>query len=235
MIGENLHTLRVNWHESAQMNLPGNGVLAQARPCASVLPVGEAAIPVTPTKHLFRTPSLGGQDSLFRHVLPTTFASADPLHTCAHSFADFGGPAAACLRDLPSLSSLTPSGFKDNKGWAACRFHEFGLHWRWLAAWPLVATRLQNRLSSGRPLARAPRRSSTATSLQARLWARRVTSFTANKTPAGAKHRLTDIAGRRARPSRNHAIQPAGRAVSARGFLRASLLKTKDVPCSKRS
>lgn len=235
MIGENLHTLRVNWHESAQMNLPKNRVLAQAQPCASVLPVGEAAIPVTPTKHLFRTPSLGGQDSLFRLVLPTTFAFAAPVHTCAHSFAGFGGSAVARLRHLPSLSSLTTSGLKDNKGWAACRFHAFGLHWHWLAAWPHVATRLLNRLSSGQPLARAPRRSSTATSLQGRPWARRVTSFTASKTPAGAKHRLTDIAGRCVRPSRNHAIQTAGRAVSARGFLRASLLKTKDVPCSKRS
>lgn len=235
MIGGNLHSLQGFGRELAQIDLPRKRLLAQRVSCARVLPAGEAAIPVTLEKHLFRTPSLGGQSFPFRNALPIIFPSAVSLVGAARGFADLPKHEDEDLHISSDLRCLSASGLNNKKGWRACELHGFGLHWQWLAGWRPAATRSANRHLLAQRSARARRRFLTATLLRAQPLARRATCSIASKTPVSADRHLTLFAGGKSRPILDHAGEPAGRGFSARGFLRASLPKTKDVPCSKRS
>ncbi len=234
MIGEKLHSVYGFGRDSAQNGGLRKSGLDSREPCATLLLTGEAAIPVTLDKHLFRTPSLGGQSSHFRLVLPTIFLSVAGFRPARPS-AEIVRRKTRLLPLRPVPSCLTASGKEEHEGRAACKIPVFGLLWQWLADWPPVATRSLNRQSSVPQWVRVLRRCSTAISLPAQPSVQRATCFIASKTQASADRHLICIAGQTARHRRNHTADPAGRGFSARGVLRVLLPKTKVVPCSKRS
>ena len=235
MIGGFSHSAVGNGCETAQNFLKPAWGLAWGEFPANNLPVGETAIPVASAKHLFRTPSLGGQAGGISTDLPVTFLSAAAQPGFARGFAHFRGFRPSSLRRAHFMSSVTPSGTDIKRGWAECVLQRFGLHWHWLAGLRPAVTRSANKPLSVARSGRALRRCLTATWRPVRLLVLRATCCSVSKTPAAADTPRDILTGHFDRISHTHAYQTAGRGHSARGFSRAFPLKTKDVPCSTRS
>ena len=200
-----------------------------------LLPAGETAIPVTFAKYLFRTPSLGGQDSGLAADLPVIFLCLLRPHCGARRIAHLVSCDENRLRGTLAVSSLLSSGIEPKKGWAECNVQESGWLWHSLAGWRHVATRRANRPSSVVPSVRAPRRYSTATSSRVRPLAWRAMCSTASNIQAAADPRHRGLTGSDPGTFTLQTTRTVRRHCFARSLSRCSLPKTKDVPCSRRS
>ena len=235
MIGGFSHSAGGNGRETAQNFLKPAWGLAWGEFPANNLPVGETAIPVASAKHLFRTPSLGGQArGSTTHLLAIFLWCAVGIPR-ARRIAQRVTAQRFLLRDAHSVSCIFPSGIKTKEGWAECSIQNYGWPWRLLAVSPHVATRWVNKPLSVAQLVQAQQQFLTATWRQARQLVRQVTCFTASSTQASANAQRLVFSGAYPGSDTTETSRTAREAPLARGFLRGSLPKTKDVPCSTRS
>jgi len=201
----------------------------------NTLPVGETAIPVASAKHLFRTPSLGGQErGSTTHLLAIFLGHLTGGH-CAHRIANTVPAQQFVLRGAPSVSSIGLSGNERQKGWAECRNQNSGWRWHVWAALPHVATLWANKRLSAAPLAQALQWFWMETLQQARQLGQQAIFSIASNTHDSAKPQTLSFAGAQPGNDQFETSRAACELTLARGFLRGTLPKTKDVPCSKRS
>ncbi len=209
--------------------------LAESESQYSLLPVGETAIPVASAKHLFRTPSLGGQARGLATFLPASFLFDASWAAHARRFAKSCADQAFDLRRNLSRTNVVFTGTVTKKGRVKCELQRFGLRWRSWVDLRHVATRRANKRSSGALSAQAQQPWSMGTWWRAPLWVRQATSCIASRTPANADTRPLTAAGTRPEHNRIQTSRTVREVNLVRGFSRGTLPKTKDVPCSKRS
>lgn len=217
-----------NGRKMAQRHPLRAQALAQSGWRATLVSGGGAVIPATSRQHLFRTPSLGGQARGFSTCLSALFLwFVDPARGSAHSSQRPGfmlHPARPVSCKIGLENPLI-------EGSAECSFRNYGLRLRLWAAWPHVATQWANRPLSAARLARARQRSLTAMWRPVRPWASRATCSSAKQTRTAANHAFASAT----HLTHFQTSRTAREASLARGFLRGTFLKTKDVPCSTRS
>ena len=233
-IGGVLQTKGANGHEMAQIVQILCAPLAWGESLVNILPVGETAIPVASAKHLFRTPSLGGQARGSSTYLPASFlCRLNDEH--ARGFAKTCGVFLFRLHRNLSRRTVIGTGTETKKGKVKCELQRFALRWRLWVVLRHAATRWANRPLSVAQWVQAQRPWLTAIWPPAPLLVRQATFCSASKTPANADTRPLTVSRARLGSHRIHTSRTAREGLLARGFLRGTLPKTKDVPCSTRS
>lgn len=235
MIGDFLHSYRENGRDLADRGQGANILLEPGAESCCTLLTGEAAIPATSAKHLFRTPSLGGQAGGRSTNLPAVFSCCARAQGHGRRLAHQSALSKGCLSQSCGAVFLSASEVQKKRETDQCGQQESGLYVRALVVWPPVATRSESRRLSAARSARARRRFWTAMLPLGRPLARRATCFTARKTRTSADPNHILLTGAGPRSTQNYTTDTVRRDGFARGVSCAPYPKTKDVPCSTRS